>query len=58
MKALIASWEREDPSRIASMLTSMGNVAPSHLADRTLYDFDANERVGTRPARVRRRSER
>ena len=47
MKAMIAEWEREDPSRIASMLTAIGNVAPSHLADRTLYDFDADTRIGT-----------
>ena len=47
-KAMIAAWERESPSRVASMLTAMGNVVPSHLADRTLYDFDANVRIGAR----------
>ncbi len=44
MKAMLSEWEREDPSRIASMLTALGQVAPSHLLDRTLYDFDANTR--------------
>lgn len=44
MKALIADWERDDPSRIASMLTALGQVSPSHLLDRTLYDFDTNRR--------------
>lgn len=44
MKAMISEWEREDPSRIASMLTALGQVAPSHLLDRSLYDFDANTR--------------
>ncbi len=46
MKSLLSAWEKSDPSRIASMLTALGNVTPSHLLDRTLYDFDTNERVG------------
>lgn len=45
MKALLASWEREDPSRIASMLTALGNVTPSHLLDNSLFDFDNNTRI-------------
>jgi len=45
MKQLLASWETEDPSRIASMLKAMSNVTPSHLLDQTLYDFDENKRV-------------
>lgn len=45
MKAMLNSWEMEDPGRIKSMLASLGNVKPSHLLDRTLYDFDANTRV-------------
>jgi len=45
MKHLLAQWEKETPSRISSMLGALGNVAPSHLLDRTLYDFDANSRV-------------
>jgi len=44
MKAQLASWEADDPSRIASMLTALGNVVPSHLHDASLYDFDANVR--------------
>ena len=46
MKAMLADWEREDPSRIASMLTALGNVVPSHLDDRELYDFTRNARRG------------
>lgn len=46
MKAMISAWEAEDPTRIASMLTALGQVAPSHLLDRSLYDFDANTRRG------------
>jgi tRNA 2-thiocytidine biosynthesis protein TtcA len=39
MKALINSWEKEDPLRIRSMFTAMTNVTPSHLLDRSLHDF-------------------
>ena len=46
VKAEIARWEAEDPSRVASMLTALGHVVPSHLADRTLHDFRA---VAPRP---------
>lgn len=49
MKQLLAQWEAEDPARISSMLGALGNVAPSHLLDRSLYDFDANERIATEP---------
>ncbi|MDB4222288.1 tRNA 2-thiocytidine(32) synthetase TtcA [Granulosicoccus sp.] len=45
MKHMLSAWEQDTPSRITSMLGALGNVAPSHLLDRTLYDFDANSRV-------------
>ena len=45
MKAMLADWEQKDPSRIASMMNAIRNVKPSHMLDRTLYDFDANTRV-------------
>ena len=45
MKQMIAQWDAEDPSRIASMLTAMGNVKPSHLLDQQLYDFQGNHRI-------------
>lgn len=45
MKQMIAQWDAQDPSRIASMLTALGNVKPSHLLDKTLYDFQDNKRV-------------
>jgi len=50
MKAMLAGWERDDPGRIASMLTALGNVAASHLDDTTLYDFERNVRIGVPPA--------
>jgi tRNA 2-thiocytidine biosynthesis protein TtcA len=41
VKALLADWERRYPGRIATLLTSIQNVRPSHLLDRTLFDFRA-----------------
>lgn len=45
MKTLIQDWEQNDPTRIASMLTAVRNIKPSHLQDKSLYDFDTNKRV-------------
>lgn len=39
-KELLASWEKQFPGRIENMMRSLGNVAPSHLLDTRLYDFD------------------
>lgn len=45
MKHMLADWEANDPNRITSMLTALGNVVPSHLLDKSLYDFDSNQRL-------------
>lgn len=47
MKSLLATWEAENPERIASMLTALKNVTPSHLLDKSLFDFNANQRIGS-----------
>lgn len=47
MKSLLATWEAENPERIASMLTALKNVTPSHLLDTSLFDFNANQRIGS-----------
>ncbi len=39
MKRLVADLEKEIPHVRASMLTALGNVAPSHLLDPALFDF-------------------
>jgi tRNA 2-thiocytidine biosynthesis protein TtcA len=41
VKALLHDWEKRYPGRVATMLTSLQNVRPSHLLDRTLFDFGA-----------------
>lgn len=43
MKSLLKQWEKENPGRVESMFTAMSNVVPSHLLDRSLYDFSALE---------------
>jgi tRNA 2-thiocytidine biosynthesis protein TtcA len=40
IKALLASWEQQDPGRTERLFRSLQNVTASHLADRTLFDFE------------------
>lgn len=39
VKQMLQTWEAEHPGRIESLFTSLQNIAPSHLADRELFDF-------------------
>jgi len=39
IKAMLAEWERKQPGRIENIFRALGNVAPSHLTDRALFDF-------------------
>jgi len=41
IKNMLCEWERSHPGRIASIFRSLSHVAPSQLADRALFDFDA-----------------
>jgi tRNA 2-thiocytidine biosynthesis protein TtcA len=49
IKSMLAQWEREDPGRTARLFRSLQNVAPSHLADPALFDFDALTRGNVQP---------
>jgi tRNA 2-thiocytidine biosynthesis protein TtcA len=39
IKHMLHDWEREHPGRIENMFRATTSIAPSHLADRQLFDF-------------------
>lgn len=39
IKQLLRDWEQQNPGRVESLLSSLQNVSPSHLADIQLFDF-------------------
>jgi tRNA 2-thiocytidine biosynthesis protein TtcA len=39
IKEMLAAWERQYPGRTETIFRAIGNVAPSQLADRELFDF-------------------
>ncbi len=39
MKEMLGAWEKQHPGRLETIFTALGNVAPSQLADRGLFDF-------------------
>lgn len=41
VKALLQDWEKRHPGRMETLLTSLQNVKPSHLLDRSQFDFHA-----------------
>ena len=41
IKAMLDAWERASPGRVESIFRALAHVNPSHLADRTLFDFGA-----------------
>ncbi|MBB5209597.1 tRNA 2-thiocytidine(32) synthetase TtcA [Chiayiivirga flava] len=47
---LLQQWERESPGRIDQIVRALGDVRPSQLADRTLFDFHALGRRSDAPS--------
>ncbi|HEX8779146.1 MAG TPA: tRNA 2-thiocytidine(32) synthetase TtcA [Rhodanobacter sp.] len=48
VRRMLDEWERDFPGRSETMFRALGNVAPSQLADRRLFDFEglgADERA-------------
>ncbi|MEX1828051.1 tRNA 2-thiocytidine(32) synthetase TtcA [Luteibacter sp. CQ10] len=41
VKRMLADWEKNHPGRGETIFRALGNVAPSQLADRALFDFKA-----------------
>jgi tRNA 2-thiocytidine biosynthesis protein TtcA len=50
VKALLAEWDRRHPGRVENVLRGLGDVRPSQLADRALFDFAALGRRDAAPA--------
>ena len=46
MKKMLAEWERAHPGRVQNIFRAMGNIAPSHMLDRKLFDFAAAPQNG------------
>jgi tRNA 2-thiocytidine biosynthesis protein TtcA len=46
VKTLLREWEKRHPGRVATILTSIQNVRPSHLLDRTLFKIPAVTATG------------
>ena len=43
IKKMILDWEKDFPQRTDSMFAAMKNIAPSHMLDKNLFDFDELE---------------
>ncbi|AOE50434.1 tRNA 2-thiocytidine(32) synthetase TtcA [Kangiella sediminilitoris] len=39
IKHMLQDWDRKYPGRVETIFKAMSNVAPSHLSDKELYDF-------------------
>jgi len=44
--AMLREWDKRFPGRTESIFNAMRNVAPTHLLDRSLHDFDAVRATG------------
>ena len=44
---MLREWEKKFPGRIDSIFGALGNVVPSHLLDRALFDFAAVRTTGS-----------
>jgi len=48
VRDMLRGWEKEHPGRVESILRALGDVRPSHLMDRKLFDFRLGARDETR----------
>ena len=46
VKAMLRDWEKKQPGRLDTIFGALTNVAPSHLLDRSLFDFRNIEAPG------------
>jgi tRNA 2-thiocytidine biosynthesis protein TtcA len=53
VKAMLGEWEKKHPGRLETIFGALTNVAPSHLLDRSLFDFASVEATGeTKPTPI------
>ena len=52
IKRMLAQWDAQHPGRVEKIGRALGNVAPSHLLDRDLFDFAALEGLREQSART------
>ena len=57
IKGMLTDWERHYPGRTETIFRALGNVAPSHLLDQNLFDFQSlsveiDDRLGVPDIRV------
>jgi tRNA 2-thiocytidine biosynthesis protein TtcA len=53
LKAMLLEWEKKQPGRLETIFGALTNVAPSHLLDRSLFDFANIEATGeTQPTPI------
>ena len=46
VKHMLREWEKRHPGRVDSMFRALSNLTPSHLLDRTLFDFASVRATG------------
>jgi tRNA 2-thiocytidine biosynthesis protein TtcA len=51
-KTMLREWERRFPGRVESIFGALTNVVPSHLLDRSLFDFGAVTAEGAAASRI------
>jgi len=39
IKQMLRDWDKRFPGRVDNLFTAMGNIVPSHMMDRNLFDF-------------------
>jgi len=55
VKAMLREWERQHPGRVESIFTALSNITPSHLLDRSQFDFTkiaATDEPASEPIRI------
>lgn len=52
IKQMLQSWQEEQPERMSNIFKAMGNISPSQLADRELFDFSQFDIDRSLPAAI------